>query len=54
MFDLCEINSGAAGRNFKLMTLKTLGKERLIPYITGLDPANPCFNNGEVLTGLFR
>lgn len=48
MFDLCKINSGAAGRHFKLMTLL------LIARITGLDPANPCFNNGEVLTGLFR
>lgn len=28
--------------------------ERLLPRITGLDPANPCFNQGENLTGLAR
>lgn len=27
---------------------------QLIPRITGLDPANPCFNEGEDLTGLSR
>lgn len=25
-----------------------------MPRITGLDPANPCFNAGETLSGLFR
>lgn len=40
--------SGAAGRHFN----QTTGL--WIPRITGLDPANPCFNNGQVLSGLFR
>lgn len=40
--------SGAAGRYYN----QTTGL--WIPRITGLDPANPCFNNGQVLTGLFR
>ncbi|XP_031628399.1 vitellogenin-1-like [Contarinia nasturtii] len=39
---------GAAGRHF------TTNTKRWIPRITGLDPANPCFNNGEALSGLFR
>lgn len=40
---------GAAGRNFKQLTVTLI-----LSRITGLDPANPCFNNGEVLSGLFR
>lgn len=28
--------------------------EKLLPRITGLDPANPCFNEGEALSGLSR
>lgn len=39
---------GSAGRNFNYMT------SQLLPRITGLDPANPCFNEGESLTGLSR
>ncbi|XP_030386745.1 vitellogenin-1-like [Scaptodrosophila lebanonensis] len=39
---------GAAGRHLQLLTNKTL------PRITGLDPAKPCFNEGEVLSGLLR
>lgn len=39
---------GAAARHFSQST------NRLIPRITGLDPANPCFHSGERLTGLFR
>ncbi|XP_065364144.1 phospholipase A1-like [Calliphora vicina] len=39
---------GAAGRHFELKTKKT------IPRITGLDPAKPCFNEGEALSGLLR
>lgn len=39
---------GAAARNFQEKTGKT------IPRITGLDPAKPCFNEGENLTGLMR
>lgn len=39
---------GSAGRNFNYKT------DKLIPRITGLDPANPCFNPGENLTGLAR
>lgn len=39
---------GSAGRNLNYMT------DRLLPRITGLDPANPCFNQGENLTGLAR
>ncbi|KAM7350114.1 vitellogenin-3-like isoform 1-T2 [Cochliomyia hominivorax] len=39
---------GAAGRHFELKTKKT------IPRITGLDPAKPCFNEGESLSGLWR
>lgn len=40
--------AGAIGRHFYDMTSK------LLPRITGLDPANPCFNEGENLTGLSR
>lgn len=39
---------GAAGRYFAEFTSK------LIPRITGLDPASPCFNEGESLSGLSR
>ncbi|XP_065364901.1 vitellogenin-3-like [Calliphora vicina] len=39
---------GSAGRNFQWMTGKS------IPHITGLDPAKPCFNEGESLSGLLR
>uniref|UniRef100_A0A182P6A8 NEDD8-activating enzyme E1 catalytic subunit n=1 Tax=Anopheles epiroticus TaxID=199890 RepID=A0A182P6A8_9DIPT len=39
---------GAAGRYFQYKTNKT------IPRITGLDPANPCFNEGESLSGIQR
>lgn len=39
---------GAAGRHLTYLTQKQL------PRITGLDPANPCFNEGEALTGLGR
>lgn len=42
------MNSGAAGRSFKLLT------GLMIARITALDAANPCFNNGEVLDGVFR
>lgn len=40
--------SGAAGRRFQILTGSDL------PRITGLDPANPCFNEGESLSGLSR
>lgn len=40
--------SGAAGQSFQ----NTAGK--LLPRITGLDPANPCFKEGETLQGLMR
>lgn len=40
--------SGSAGRTFYEIT------KRHIPRITGLDPANPCFNEGESLSGLQR
>lgn len=40
--------SGYAGRTFTEITNKTL------PRITGLDPARPCFNEGERLSGLQR
>lgn len=40
--------AGSAGRNLQYKTNK------LLPRITGLDPASPCFNEGEVLTGLAR
>lgn len=40
---------GAAGRTFN-----ELSGGQLIPRITGLDPARPCFNAGETLTGLSR
>jgi hypothetical protein len=40
--------SGYAGRTFHEITNKTL------PRITGLDPARPCFNEGERLSGLQR
>ncbi|XP_064538381.1 vitellogenin-1 [Drosophila montana] len=39
---------GSAGRYLQQFTGKTL------PRITGLDPAKPCFNEGEVLSGLQR
>ena len=39
---------GYAGRYFNEITGQT------IPRITGLDPANPCFNEGESLSGLQR
>ncbi|XP_067639519.1 vitellogenin-3-like isoform X2 [Eurosta solidaginis] len=39
---------GAAGRNFYYQTGK------LIPRITALDPAKPCFNEGQSLSGLMR
>ncbi|KAH8317101.1 hypothetical protein KR074_011834, partial [Drosophila pseudoananassae] len=39
---------GAAGRHLTKLTGK------VIPRITGLDPAKPCFNEGEVLSGLMR
>lgn len=40
--------SGAAGQSFQ----NHAGK--LLPRITGLDPANPCFKEGETLQGLMR
>lgn len=39
---------GTAGRHFQTLTNLSL------PRVTGLDPANPCFNEGEELTGIFR
>ncbi|XP_058823270.1 vitellogenin-3-like [Topomyia yanbarensis] len=39
---------GAAGRRFQEL------KGFNLPRITGLDPANPCFNEGESLSGLSR
>lgn len=39
---------GAAGRHFQYATNK------ILPRITGLDPANPCFNEGESLSGIQR
>ncbi|EDS44107.1 vitellogenin [Culex quinquefasciatus] len=39
---------GAAGRRFQDLT------GQMIPRITGLDPANPCFNEGEALSGICR
>lgn len=39
---------GSIGRNYNYIT------NNLLPRITGLDPANPCFNEGENLTGLSR
>ncbi|XP_050091075.1 phospholipase A1-like [Anopheles aquasalis] len=39
---------GAAGRQFQFLTNQS------IPRITGLDPANPCFNEGESLSGIQR
>lgn len=39
---------GAAGRNLSYKT------DKLLKRITGLDPANPCFNEGENLSGLAR
>lgn len=39
---------GSAGRHLQRLTGQT------IPRITGLDPAKPCFNEGEVLSGLLR
>lgn len=40
--------AGSAGIHFQHLTGK------MIPRITGLDPANPCFNEGEQLSGLSR
>lgn len=40
--------AGSAGRNLFYKS------EKLVPRITGLDPANPCFNEGETLEGLSR
>ncbi|XP_061386580.1 vitellogenin-1-like [Musca vetustissima] len=39
---------GKAGRQYKELTGQSL------PRITGLDPANPCFNEGEQLSGISR
>ncbi|KAI8119723.1 Vitellogenin-1 [Lucilia cuprina] len=39
---------GYAGRYFSQYTNQTIN------HITGLDPANPCFNEGEVLYGIQR
>ncbi|XP_037937552.1 vitellogenin-1-like [Teleopsis dalmanni] len=39
---------GAAGRYFQQLS------GSLIPRITGLDPAKPCFNEGATLSGLLR
>lgn len=39
---------GAAGRNFTYQT------DKLLPRITGLDPAKPCFNEGFSLSGLSK
>ncbi|KAH8419683.1 hypothetical protein KR009_000874 [Drosophila setifemur] len=39
---------GSAGRHLTQLT------GRVVPRITGLDPAKPCFNEGEVLSGLLR
>ncbi|XP_055628001.1 vitellogenin-1-like isoform X2 [Toxorhynchites rutilus septentrionalis] len=39
---------GTAGRHFQYLTNLSL------PRITGLDPANPCFNEGEALGGIYR
>lgn len=39
---------GAAGRHFQTLTNLS------VPRITGLDPANPCFNEGESLSGICR
>ncbi|XP_053949621.1 vitellogenin-3-like [Anastrepha ludens] len=39
---------GAAGRYYSYNTGK------LVPRITGLDPAKPCFNEGYALSGLMR
>lgn len=40
--------SGEAGRRYQEKTNK------LLPRITALDPARPCFNEGEVLNGVGR
>uniref|UniRef100_A0A1I8Q2I8 Lipase domain-containing protein n=1 Tax=Stomoxys calcitrans TaxID=35570 RepID=A0A1I8Q2I8_STOCA len=39
---------GKAGRHFTSLTGESVAR------ITGLDPANPCFNEGESLSGIFR
>lgn len=39
---------GSAGKHFQYLT------NRSLPRITGLDPANPCFNEGEALSGISR
>lgn len=41
---------GSAGREYQLLDAD--GKQ--LPRITGLDPANPCFNEGYVLSGMSR
>lgn len=40
--------SGEAGRKYQEMT------DKLLPRITALDPARPCFNEGETLNGVGR
>lgn len=40
--------SGEAGRQYQEKT------DKLLPRITALDPARPCFNEGEVLNGVGR
>lgn len=40
---------GSAGRQFQLDT-----NGKMLPRITGLDPAKPCFKEGELLNGLGR
>ncbi|XP_055677531.1 phospholipase A1-like [Lutzomyia longipalpis] len=40
--------AGSIGRHF------INEKKKLLPRITGLDPARPCFNEGEVMTNLQR
>lgn len=39
---------GYAGRTFTRLT------DQQLPRITGLDPAQPCFNEGQRLNGLQR
>lgn len=40
--------SGAAGRHYQEIT------DQILPRITALDPARPCFNEGEALNGVGR